>query len=169
MPASPGAAISTGTEGATVRVAPSGTVTASFGLACQGQGHETTLAQVVSAELGGRLEGVRVVSGDPAAGPAGTGTYAGRSAVIGGGAAILAARALREKALAIGAHLLEVSADDLALADSRATVRGAPDRALSLREIARAAYAGAKRLPAGVGPGLQAPRVSHPHLAPAPH
>src|SRR2546427_424056 len=75
IPASPGAAINTGTEGATVRVDPSGTVTASFGLACQGQGHETTLAQVVAAELGARLEDVRVVSGDTAAGPAGTGTY----------------------------------------------------------------------------------------------
>src|SRR3989442_6033950 len=74
IPASPGAAINTGTEGATVRVDPSGTVTASFGLACQGQGHETTLAQVVAAELGARLEDVRVVSGDTAAGPAGTGT-----------------------------------------------------------------------------------------------
>ena len=167
IPASPGAAINTGTEGATVRVDPSGTVTASFGLACQGQGHETTLAQVVAAELGARLEDVRVVSGDTAAGPAGTGTYASRSAVIGGGAAILAARALREKALAIGAHLLEVSADDLTLADSRATVRGAPDRALSLREIARAAYAGAKRLPAGMEPGLEAMRFYDPYFGTA--
>ncbi|OLC91722.1 MAG: dehydrogenase [Candidatus Rokubacteria bacterium 13_1_20CM_2_69_58] len=167
IPASPGAAINTGTEGATVRVDPSGTVTASFGLACQGQGHETTLAQVVAAELGARLEDVRVVSGDTAAGPAGTGTYASRSAVIGGGAAILAARALREKALAIGAHLLEVSADDLTLADSRATVRGAPDRALSLREIARAAYAGAKRLPAGMEPGLEATRFYDPYFGTA--
>jgi len=167
IPASPGAAINTGTEGATVRVDPSGTITASFGLACQGQGHETTLAQVVAAELGARLEDVRVVSGDTAAGPAGTGTYASRSAVIGGGAAILAARALREKALAIGAHLLEVSADDLTLADSRATVRGAPDRALSLREIARAAYAGAKRLPAGMEPGLEATRFYDPYFGTA--
>ena len=167
IPASPGAAINTGTEGATVRVDPSGTVTASFGLACQGQGHETTLAQVVAAELGARLEDVRVVSGDTAAGPAGTGTYASRSAVIGGGAAILAARALREKSLAIGAHLLEVSADDLTLADGRATVRGAPDRALSLREIARAAYAGAKRLPAGMEPGLEATRFYDPYFGTA--
>src|SRR5205823_13190038 len=131
-------------EGATVRVDPGGTVTASFGLACHGQGHETTLAQVVAEELGAQLENVRVIHGDTAAGPAGTGTYASRSAVIGGGAAMLAARALREKALAIAAHLLEVAAGDLTLADGRATVRGAPDRTLTLREIARAAYAGAK-------------------------
>src|SRR5207245_10453698 len=133
IPASPGAAINTGTEGATVRVDPGGTVTATFGLACHGQGHETTLAQVVAAELGARLEDVRVVSVDTAAGPAGTGTYASRSAVIGGGAAILAARPLRERALALAAHLLEVSDDDLTLAHGRATVRGAPDRALPAR------------------------------------
>jgi carbon-monoxide dehydrogenase large subunit len=167
IPASPGADINTGTEGATVRVDPGGTVTASFGLACQGQGHETTLAQVVAEELGARLEDVRVVDGDTAAGPAGTGTYASRSAVLGGGAAILAARALRGKALAIAAHLLEVSADDLTLADSRATVRGAPDRALTFREIARAAYAGAKRLPTGMEPGLEATRFYDPYFGTA--
>src|SRR5436309_337395 len=167
IPASPGADIATGTEGATVRVDPAGTVTAAFGLACHGQGHETTLAQVVAQELGVELDAVRVVHGDTEAGPIGSGTYASRSAVIGGGAAILAARALREKALAIGAHLLEVSADDLTLADSRATVRGAPDRALSLREIARAAYAGAKRLPAGMEPGLEATRFYDPYFGTA--
>src|SRR5207247_2223887 len=167
IPASPGAAISTGTEGATVRVDPGGTVTATFGLACHGQGHETTLAQVVAEELGARLEDVRVVSGDTAAGPVGTGTYASRSAVIGGGAAILAARALREKALAIAAHLLEVSADDLTLGDGRATVRGTPHRGLTLREIAGAAYAGAKRLPKGMEPGLEATRFYDPYFGTA--
>src|SRR5438128_5147982 len=96
IPASPGADIATGTEGATVRVDPAGTVTASFGLACHGQGHETTLAQVVADTLGARLDDVRVVHGDTAASPIGTGTYASRGAVIGGGAAILASRAVRD-------------------------------------------------------------------------
>jgi carbon-monoxide dehydrogenase large subunit len=165
--ASPGAAINTGTEGATIRVDPGGTVTASFGLACHGQGHETTLAQVVAEELGARLEAVRVIHGDTAASPSGTGTYASRSAVIGGGAAILAARALKTKALAIAAHLLEVSADDLTLADGRATVRGAPDQALTLRAIAQAAYGGAKRLPNGMEPGLEATRFYDPYFGTA--
>src|SRR5206468_3368692 len=98
---------------------------------------------------------------------AGTGTYASRSAVIGGGAAILAARALREKALAIAAHLLEVSADDLTLGDGRATVRGTPHRGLTLREIAGAAYAGAKRLPKGMEPGLEATRFYDPYFGTA--
>src|SRR5207244_654536 len=119
IPASPGAAINTGTEGATVRVDPGGTVTATFGLACHGQGHETTLAQVVAEELGARLEDVRVIHGDTAASPTGTGTYASRSAVIGGGAALLASRTLREQAVRIAGNLLEVAAGDLTLADGR--------------------------------------------------
>jgi carbon-monoxide dehydrogenase large subunit len=167
IPASPGAAVNTGTEGATIRVDPGGTVTASFGLACHGQGHETTLAQVVAEELGARFEDVRVIHGDTAAAPSGTGTYASRSAVIGGGAAILASRAVKTKTLAIAAHLLEVSTDDLTLADGRATVRGAPDRVLTLREIARAAYAGAKRLPKGLEPGLEATRFYDPYFGTA--
>src|SRR5439155_3575539 len=167
IPASPGAAINTGTEGATIRVDPGGTVTASFGLACHGQGHETTLAQVVADTLGARLDDVRVVHGDTAAGPIGTGTYASRSAVLGGGAAILASRSVREKALAIAAHQLEADARDIELQESAAWVRGAPDRRVSLREIARYAYLGARRLPKGLEPGLEATRYYHPFFGTA--
>jgi carbon-monoxide dehydrogenase large subunit len=167
IPASPGADISTGTEGATIRVDSGGSVTASFGVACHGQGHETTLAQVVAEELGARLEDVRVVHGDTAAGPIGSGTYASRSAVIGGGAAILASRALREKALAIAAHQLEADVHDLDFRAGVVAVRGAPDRRVTLREIARAAYAGAKRLPKGMEPGLEATRYYDPYFGTA--
>jgi carbon-monoxide dehydrogenase large subunit len=162
IPASPGADIATGTEGATIRIDASGTVTAMFGLACHGQGHETTLAQVVSDELGARLEDVRVLHGDTAVGPIGTGTYASRSAVIGGGAAILASRALRDKVLRIAAHRLEAAPEDLELAESRVWVRGAAERGASLREIARLAYAGARRLPPGMEPGLETTRFYDP-------
>lgn len=167
IPASPGADIATGTEGATVRVDAAGTVTASFGIACHGQGHETTLAQVVAEELGARLEDVRVIHGDTAQGPVGTGTYASRTAVIAGGAAILASRAVREKSLAIAAHQLEAAVDDLELADGRAWVRGAQERAVSLRQIARAAYGGRKRLPHGLDPGLEATRFYDPFFGTA--
>src|SRR5262249_35940740 len=78
IPASPGADIATGTEGATVRVDSSGTVTAAFGLACHGQGHETTLAQIVAQELGVSIDAVRIVHGDTDAGPIGSGPYASR-------------------------------------------------------------------------------------------
>jgi carbon-monoxide dehydrogenase large subunit len=167
IPASPGADIATGTEGATVRVDPGGTVTATFGLACHGQGHETTLAQVIAQELGIKLEDVRVVHGDTDAGPVGSGTYASRSAVIGGGAAILASRAVREKALAIAAHRLEAAAHDLELAGGVASVRGAPDRHVTLAEIAQCAYAGTKRLPQGMEPGLEATRFYDPYIGTA--
>jgi carbon-monoxide dehydrogenase large subunit len=167
IPASPGADIATGTEGATVRVDASGTVTAAFGLACHGQGHETTLAQVVAQELGVQLDQVRVVHGDTAAGPVGSGTYASRSAVIGGGAAILASRAVREKALTIAAHRLEADPRDVELAGGLAWVRGAPDRRVSFREIAKSAYYGRKRLPEGMEPGLEATRFYDPYIGTA--
>jgi carbon-monoxide dehydrogenase large subunit len=164
IPASPGADIATGTEGATVRVDPTGTVTAAFGLACHGQGHETTLAQVVAEELGVELEAVRVVHGDTEAGPVGSGTYASRSAVIGGGAAILASRAVRDKALAIAAHQLEADVRDLELSRGVAWVRGAPGRRVGIAEIARAAYHGSRRLPRGMEPGLEATRFYDPYI-----
>ncbi len=167
IPASPGAAINTGTEGASVRVDPGGTVTAAFGVACHGQGHETTLAQIVAEELGARLEDVRVLTGDTALAPTGTGTYASRTAVIAGGAATLAARALRDKAVRIAAHLLEAGPEDVVLEGGRATIRGSADRSATLREIAGAAYAGAKRLPPGMEPGLEATRFYDPYFGTA--
>jgi carbon-monoxide dehydrogenase large subunit len=167
IPVSPGADIATGTEGATIRVEPGGGVTAIFGLACHGQGHETSLAQVVAAELGVKVDDVRVLHGDTGLSPHGTGTYASRSAVLGGGAAILAARAVRDKALAIAAHQLEASAGDLEITTGVIGVRGVPDRALTLAQVAAAAYAGTKRLPKGMEPGLEATRFYDPYFGTA--
>jgi aerobic carbon-monoxide dehydrogenase large subunit len=167
IPVSPGADIATGTEGATVRVDSHGGITAIFGLACHGQGHETTLAQVIAGELGVRVDDVRVVHGDTALSPHGTGTYASRSAVLGGGAAILAARAIRDKAFTIAAHQLEAATDDLAIADGIISVRGAPDRAVTLAQVAAAAYGGGKRLPRGLEPGLEATRFYDPYFGTA--
>ena len=167
IPVSPGAEIATGTEGATVRVEPDGGVVAVFGLGCQGQGHETTLAQVVAGELGVAVTDVRVLYGDTAAGPHSTGTYASRSAVLGGGAAILAARALRDKAVAIAAHQLEASVADLEMDGGVIRVRGVPDRAITLRTVATVAYTGTKRLPKGMEPGLEATRFYDPYFGTA--
>ncbi|MBI4608718.1 MAG: xanthine dehydrogenase family protein [Candidatus Rokubacteria bacterium] len=164
---SPGMPVATGTEAATIRVDPSGTVTAIFGIASHGQGLETSLAQVVADELGVPLEDVRVVHGDTALAPYGTGTYASRSAVLGGGAGILAARAVREKALTIAAHLLEADPADLVVADGRISVRGVPDRGVTFREVAKAAYSGARRLPKGMEPGLEATRFYDPYFGTA--
>lgn len=167
IPVSPGMPIATGTEAATIRVDPSGTVTAVFGIASHGQGLETSLAQVVAEELGVGLDSVRVVHGDTELSPYGTGTYASRSAVLAGGAAILAARAVRDKTLGIAAHLLEAAAEDLVMSEGRVSIRGVPGRGVTLREVAKAAYSGVRRLPKGMEPGLEATRFYDPYYGTA--
>ncbi|OGL17988.1 MAG: dehydrogenase [Candidatus Rokubacteria bacterium RIFCSPLOWO2_12_FULL_71_22] len=164
---SPGMPVPTGTEAATIRMDPSGTVTAVFGIASHGQGLETTLAQVVADELGVPLETVRVVHGDTALSPYGTGTYASRSAVLAGGAGILASRDVREKMLKIAAHLLEADPADLVAQDGRVAVRGLGDRYVSVRDVARTAYSGVRRLPRGMEPGLEATRFYDPYYGTA--
>jgi carbon-monoxide dehydrogenase large subunit len=152
----------TGHEGATVRLDPSGAVTVLAGVTSQGQGLETTVAQIVAAELAVPLDTVRVVLGDTDATPFGLGAFASRQAVIGGGAAMRAARAVRDKALGIAAHVLEAAVEDLDAADGQVFVRGAPGRALALSEIARIAHLETHRLPPDVDPGLDATRFYDP-------
>ena len=162
-PAAPGMPIPAGTEAATVRIDPSGTVTAMFGVASHGQGLETTLAQVVADELEVPLAAVKVAYGDTSFAPYGTGSYASRGAVMGGGAAILAARAVREKADLIAAHLLETDPRAGKVSDGQPrSIRG-----ISWREIAQAAYAGRKRLPKGMEPGLEVTRFYDPYYGTA--
>ena len=167
IPVSPGMPIATGTEAATIRFDPAGKVTAVFGVASHGQGLETTLAQIVADEVGVPIEDIRVLHGDTALSPYGTGTYASRSLVLAGGAAIMAGRAVREKMLTIAGHLLEADPADLVPADGRFAVRGMPDRTVTVREIARAAYTGAKQLPKGLEPGLEATRFYDPYYGTA--
>ncbi|OGL00831.1 MAG: hypothetical protein A3E31_09085 [Candidatus Rokubacteria bacterium RIFCSPHIGHO2_12_FULL_73_22] len=164
---SPGMPVATGTEAATIRMDPSGTVTAVFGIASHGQGLETTLAQVVADELSVPLETVRVVHGDTALSPYGTGTYASRSTVLAGGAGILASRDVRDKILKVAAHLLEADPADLVVQDGRVAVRGASDRYVSVRDVARTAYGGVRRLPRGLEPGLEATRFYDPYYGTA--
>jgi aerobic carbon-monoxide dehydrogenase large subunit len=152
----------TGHEGATVRVDPSGAVTVLAGVTSQGQGLETTVAQLVAAELGVPLGTVRVVLGDTDATPFGLGAFASRQAVIGGGAALRAAAAVRDKVLAIAAHVLEVAAADLDTADGQVIVRGVPGRAITVAEVARIAHLETQRLPPDVDPGLDATRFYDP-------
>jgi aerobic carbon-monoxide dehydrogenase large subunit len=137
----PGMPINTGTETAVVRLVPSGAVTAAFGIASHGQGLETTLAQVVADHLGVRFEDIRIVQGDSAAVEGGTGTYASRSTVLAGGAAIRACDTLRKKLIDAASHLLEAAPADLVAADGRVTIAGT-DRAVTFAEIALAVEAG---------------------------
>jgi aerobic carbon-monoxide dehydrogenase large subunit len=157
----PGMPINTGTETAIVRIDSTGAVTAAFGVAAHGQGLETTLAQVVAEHLGARFDDIRIVQGDSAAVPGGTGTYASRSMVLAGGAATLAAQAVREKVLNAASHLLEASVADLIAEDGRVTVAGT-DRSITFREVARAVYSELARLPAEARGELAATRTYDP-------
>ena len=152
----------TGHEGATVRMDPSGAVTVLAGVTSQGQGTETTVAQLVASELGVALDTVTVVLGDTDMTPFGLGAFASRQAVIGGGAVVRAAAAVREKVVRIAAHLLEAAPDDLDVADGTVSVKGAPGRAIAIAEIARVALLETQRLPPETEPGLDATRFYDP-------
>ena len=152
----------TGHEGATVRMDPSGAVTVLAGVTSQGQGLETTMAQLAAEELGVPVDTVRVVLGDTDATPFGLGAFASRQAVIGGGATMRAARAVREKALRIAAHVLEAAVEDLEVADGSVAVKGVPGRAVTMTEIARIAHLETHRLPPDLEPGLDATRFYDP-------
>jgi carbon-monoxide dehydrogenase large subunit len=142
----PGMPINTGTETAAIRIDSTGGITAAFGIASHGQGLETTLAQVVAEHLGVRVEDVRIVQGDSSAVNGGTGTYASRSLVLAGGAATLAAQAVRDKVLHAASHLLEAAAADLVAEGGNITVAGT-DRFITFAEVARAVYSEMGRLP----------------------
>ncbi|HUL90446.1 MAG TPA: xanthine dehydrogenase family protein molybdopterin-binding subunit [Pseudolabrys sp.] len=157
----PGMPINTGTETANIRIDSTGAITAAFGVASHGQGLETTLAQIVAEHLGARFEDVRIVQGDSAAVPGGTGTYASRSLVLAGGAATLAARAVREKVLNAASHLLEASAADLVAEEGKVSVAGT-DRSVTFREVARAVYSEMGRLPPDARDELAATRTYDP-------
>jgi carbon-monoxide dehydrogenase large subunit len=157
----PGMPINTGTETANIRIDSTGAITAAFGIASHGQGLETTLAQIVAEHLGVRFEDVRIVQGDSAAVPGGTGTYASRSLVLAGGAATLAARAVREKVLNAASHLLEASTADLVAEDGKVSVAGT-DRSVTFREVARAVYSEMGRLPPDARDELAATKTYDP-------
>jgi carbon-monoxide dehydrogenase large subunit len=147
--------ITPGFDSAEIRMDPSGSVTVSVGTSGHGQGHRTTLAQIVANELAIDPSYVRVIQGDTDQTPYGWGTFASRSTVIGGGAAKLAAGRLRERLKRIAGHLLEVAPEDIELDAGRMQVRGAPDVALSVSEVARIAHHSAYRLPELQEAGLQ--------------
>ena len=142
----PGMPINTGTETCNVAIDSTGAVTASFGLASQGQGMETTLAQVVAEELGVQVDDVDVLLGDTSAVSHGSGTYASRGAVFGGGAGTLAARAVREKIVRVAGHLLEAAEEDIETGNGNVWVKGT-DKSMTIRDLARALYSDMGRVP----------------------
>ncbi len=144
--------ITPGWETVEISMDPSGFVDARIGASPHGQGLRTTLAQIIADEVGTSPDRVRVVHGDTDQTPYGWGTFASRSLVIAGGAALLASRKIREKLIRIASDLLEAGEQDIVLAAGKAHVVGT-DREAPIESLARAAYHQAHRF--GGGPGLR--------------
>jgi carbon-monoxide dehydrogenase large subunit len=136
-----------------IRVHPTGKAIARMGTKAQGQGHETTFAQIVAQELGIPVTDITVEEGDTDTAPYGLGTYASRSTPTAGAATAMASRKIREKARKIAGHLLEVSEEDLEWEPGKFFVKGAPGKAKTIQEIAFAAYT---NVPSGLEAGLEA-------------
>ena len=151
----PGMPINTGSETAKIRIDSTGAITAAFGVASHGQGLETTLAQIIADDLGAKFDAIHVIQGDSAQVPMSTGTYASRSAVLGGGAAKHASLLLREKIKRVASHLLEAAVGDIDVFDGRAWVAGT-DRCVTFRQIAKAVYSDMKTLPVEAREELEA-------------
>jgi carbon-monoxide dehydrogenase large subunit len=140
-------------ESANVRVHLTGKVVVTTGCKPFGQGHETTMAQVVADELGVALEDVTVEHGDTLGTPFGYGTYGSRSAAVGTVALYNALQRIKFKARRLAAHMLEADPEDVMFEGGRAFVVGAPDRGRTIQEIAAAAAVGYD-LPEGEEPFL---------------
>jgi aerobic carbon-monoxide dehydrogenase large subunit len=143
-------------EGATIRIAPSGNVDIYVGSGSHGQSIETTIAQVVAEHLGCTLESVTVHQGDTYGTPHSNGTGGSRTAVFIGGAATKGALQLRDKVMQIAAALLEAAVEDLEVADSMVSVRGTPTKAVHFAQVAGMAYLAPEMLPPDMEAGLEA-------------
>jgi len=140
-------------ESANVRVHLTGKVIVTIGTQSHGQGHETTMAQIVAEELGIPMDDVTVQLGDTLGTPFGYGTYASRSAAVGGTAVLKSAQKIKEKAKRLAAHMLEAAHEDMTYEGGKAFVKGSPDKGKTIQELAAAA-ALAYSLPAGMEPFL---------------
>ncbi len=140
-------------DSAEIRIHPTGSGIVRTGTRGQGQGHETTWAQIVAEELGLDPQELLVEEGDTDTAPYGLGTYASRSTPVAGAALALAARRIREKAKKIAAHLLEASEADIEWQDYKFNVRGVPGKSVTMKDVAFAAYTNP---PPDSEPGLEA-------------
>ena len=138
-----------------VRLHFTGKATVIIGSSPHGQGHETTMAQVAADVLGLPIQDIDVQHGDTAIGPMGMDTYGSRSMALDGTAVHLSAVKVREKAKKIAAHLLEAAEEDVVYEGGRAFVKGSPSKAITIQEIAVAAFQ-TNRIPKGMEGGLEA-------------
>lgn len=162
----PGMPINTGTETSKIEIDATGAITAAFGISSHGQGLETTLAQVIVDELGCKLEDIEIKHGDSSLVPMSSGTYASRSAVLGGGAATLAARNVKAKVLRAAAYLMEQSVEDLDIHDGIVTSRNS-NLTMTIKEIASAVYTQMGRIPRDQREDLTASETYDPYLGTA--
>jgi aerobic carbon-monoxide dehydrogenase large subunit len=140
-------------DSAEIRIHPTGKGILRMGTKSQGQGHETTYAQIVAQELGIPASDITVEEGDTDTAPYGLGTYASRSTPVSGAATAMAARKIKEKARKIAAYLLEASEEDLEWEPGKFWVKGSPSKSKTIQEIAFAAYT---NHPQGMEAGLEA-------------
>jgi carbon-monoxide dehydrogenase large subunit len=153
-------------DSAELRVHPTGKAILKLGVKTQGQGHETTFAQIVAEELGIPVTDVKVMEGDTDNTPYGLGTYASRSTPVAGAATAMVARKLAEKAKIIAAHLLEASPDDIELKAGELFVRGTPAQSVTIQDVSLAAYT---NVPDGMEHGLEGvhyydpPNLTYPY------
>jgi aerobic carbon-monoxide dehydrogenase large subunit len=148
-------------DGAELRVHPTGKAVLRISVQTQGQGHETTFAQIVAEELGISPDDIEVVHGDTDQTPFGLGTYGSRSTPVSGAATALVARKVRDRARIVASAMLEVAADDLEWEKGRWFVRGDPDQGKTMAEIALAAHSSLE-LPEGIEGHLDATCVYNP-------
>ena len=136
-----------------IRIHPTGAAIARLGTKSQGQGHETTYAQILASEIGIPADDIMIEEGNTDTAPYGLGTYGSRSTPVAGAAAARVGRKIRAKARAIAAHLLEIAEDDLEFDVDRFRAKGLPEKSKTMKEIAWAAY---NNVPPGMEPGLEA-------------
>jgi carbon-monoxide dehydrogenase large subunit len=153
-------------DSAELRVHPTGKAILKIGVKTQGQGHETTFAQIVADELGIPVTDIKVMHGDTDNTPYGLGTYGSRSTPVAGAATAVIARELGDKAKKIAAHLLEASEDDIELENGSFSVQGTPGKSVTIQDVALAAYT---NLPEGMEYGLEGvhyydpPNLTYPY------
>ena len=148
-------------DGCELRIHPTGKAQLRISVQSQGQGHETTFAQIVSHEIGIPPEDIEVIHGDTDNTPFGLGTYGSRSTPVSGAAAAVVTRRVRDKARIIAAAALECSPDDLEWNHGRWQVKGDPEKGKTIQEIAMLSHSNLE-LPEGVEGHLDAQAVYNP-------
>lgn len=151
-------------EGARITVEPSGKVSVATGIGTQGQGHFTSFAQIVADQLGVEVKNVYLVTGDTDQFHWGAGTFASRGAVVAGNAIHSTAVEVRKKILKMASQQLEVAEEDLELANGQVQVKGVPDSAIPLGQLAMAANPLRGAVKPGTEPGLEATAYFGPEM-----